>query len=174
MCLTMHMIIPKDVLTNKYYKGIVPAPANFSEVDEDVLAAVKEFPNVIGKSIERYRFREASQELMNLARLGNKYLADEEPWKVIKLDEERVQTIMYVALQISAALSVLSKPFLPFTSDTLQSILNIDENLLINSKILSHLDNENSNLVNRKRIEKNSEIFSIKNREYTFLAYSCA
>jgi methionyl-tRNA synthetase len=117
------------VLTNKYYKGIVPVPANFSEADEDVLAAVKEFPNVIGKSIERYRFREASQELMNLARLGNKYLADEEPWKVIKLDEQRVQTIMYVALQITAALSVLSKPFLPFTSDTLKNILNIDENL---------------------------------------------
>jgi methionyl-tRNA synthetase len=66
---------------------------------------------------------------MNLARLGNKYLADEEPWKVIKLEEERVQTIMYVALQIAAALSVLSKPFLPFTSDTLKNILNIDENL---------------------------------------------
>lgn len=117
------------VLTNKYYKGIVPVPATFSEADEDVLAAVKEFPTIIGKSIERYRFREASQELMNLARLGNKYLADEEPWKVIKLEEERVQTIMYVALQIAGALAVLSKPFLPFTSDTLKNILNIDENL---------------------------------------------
>jgi methionyl-tRNA synthetase len=117
------------VLTNKYYAGIVPAPNNFSEIDEDVLAAVKEFPNTIGKSIERYRFREASQELMNLARLGNKYLADEEPWKVIKLDEERVQTIMYVALQISAALAVVSEPFLPFTSAKLKEILNIDKNL---------------------------------------------
>ena len=113
------------VLTNKYYGGIVPAPNDFSEIDEDVLAAVKEFPNTIGKSIERYRFREASQELMNLARLGNKYLADEEPWKVIKLDEERVQTIMYVALQISAALSVVSEPFLPFTSSKLKGILNL-------------------------------------------------
>ena len=117
------------VLTNKYYEGIVPAPNDFTEVDEDVLAAVKEFPNIIGKSIERYRFREARQELMNLARLGNKYLADEEPWKVIKLDAERVQTIMYVALQISAALAVVSKPFLPFTSDKLKGILNIDETL---------------------------------------------
>jgi methionyl-tRNA synthetase len=117
------------VLTNKYYQGIVPIPNNFTEVDEDVLAAVKEFPNIIGKSIERYRFREASQELMNLARLGNKYLADEEPWKVIKVDEERVQTIMYVALQISAALAVVSEPFLPFTSVKLKSILNIDESL---------------------------------------------
>jgi methionyl-tRNA synthetase len=117
------------VLTNKYYEGIVPTPNDFSNIDEDVLAAVKEFPNTIGKSIERYRFREASQELMNLARLGNKYLADEEPWKVVKLDEARVQTILYVALQISAALAVVSEPFLPFTSAKLKNILNIDTNL---------------------------------------------
>ena len=113
------------VLTNKYYDGQVPLAGEFTEVDEDVLAAVKEFPNTIGKSIERYRFREASQELMSLARLGNKYLADEEPWKVIKLDEERVKTIMYVALQISTALAVLAEPFLPFTSDKLKNILNV-------------------------------------------------
>ena len=117
------------VLTNKYYSGIVPEPNDFTEIDEDVLAAVKEFPNVIGKSIERYRFREASQELMNLARLGNKYLADEEPWKKIKVDAERVQTIMYVALQISTALAVLAEPFLPFTSSKLKGILNVDANL---------------------------------------------
>jgi methionyl-tRNA synthetase len=117
------------VLTNKYYNGIVPAPNDFSEIDEDVLTAIKEFPLTIGKSIERYRFREASQELMSLARLGNKYLADEEPWKVIKLDEERVQTIMYVALQISAALAVVSEPFLPFSATKLKNILNIDANL---------------------------------------------
>jgi methionyl-tRNA synthetase len=117
------------VLTNKYYGGVVPAPNDFSDIDEDTLAAVKEFPNTIGKSIERYRFREASQELMNLARLGNKYLADEEPWKVIKLDEKRVQTILYVALQISAALAVVSEPFLPFTAKKLKGILNIDFHL---------------------------------------------
>jgi methionyl-tRNA synthetase len=117
------------VLTNKYYSGIVPTPNDFTEVDEDVLAAVKEFPNVIGKSVERYRFREASQELMNLARLGNKYLADEEPWKVIKVDEERVQTIMYVALQISAALAVVTEPFLPFTSTKLKGILNLEASI---------------------------------------------
>ena len=117
------------VLTNKYYGGIVPVPNDFSEIDEDILSAVKEFPNIIGKSIERYRFREASQELMNLARLGNKYLADEEPWKVIKVDEERVKTIMYVSLQIATALSVVSEPFLPFTASKLKQILNIDENL---------------------------------------------
>ena len=117
------------VLTNKYYNGIVPEPNDFSEIDEDVLAAIKEFPLTIGKSIERYRFREASQELMSLARLGNKYLADEEPWKVIKLDEERVKTIMYVALQISAALAVVSEPFLPFSAKKLKNILNINASL---------------------------------------------
>ena len=115
------------VLTNKYYQGLVPLPNNFTEIDNTVLAAIKEFPNTIANSIERYRFREASQELMNLARLGNKYLADEEPWKVIKVDEKRVQTIMYVALQISAALAVLSEPFLPFTSQKLKAMLSIGD-----------------------------------------------
>jgi methionyl-tRNA synthetase len=113
------------VLTNKYYDGQVPVAGEFTEVDEDTLAAIKHFPESIGKSIQRYRFREASQELMNLARLGNKYLADEEPWKVIKVDKKRVKTIMYVALQISAALAVVSEPFLPFTSDKLKKMLHI-------------------------------------------------
>ena len=113
------------VLTNKYYGGLVPSAGELREIDQDTLAAIKYFPESIGKSIQRYRFREASQELMNLARLGNKYLADEEPWKVIKVDEERVKTIMYVALQIAAALAVVSEPFLPFTSDKLKKMLNI-------------------------------------------------
>ncbi|HLV70197.1 MAG TPA: methionine--tRNA ligase, partial [Xanthomarina sp.] len=113
------------VLTNKYYSGNVPEPSEFSQVDEETLAAVKAYPAVISSSIERYRFREAGQELMNLARLGNKYLADEEPWKVIKVDEVRTQTIMFVALQISSALATLSEPFLPFTSDKLKAILNM-------------------------------------------------
>jgi methionyl-tRNA synthetase len=116
------------VLTNKYYNGIVPNPSEFSQIDEETLAAVKAYPAVISSSIERYRFREASQELMNLARLGNKYLADEEPWKVIKEDEARTQTIMFVALQIASALSTLSEPFLPFTSDKLKGILNFENN----------------------------------------------
>ncbi|MCK0155677.1 methionine--tRNA ligase [Cellulophaga sp. F20128] len=113
------------VLTNKYYNGVLPTPAAFSEIDIATLAEVKKYPEIISSSLERYRFREAGQELMNLARLGNKYLADEEPWKVIKQDEERVQTIMYVALQIASALAVLSEPFLPFTSTKLKNILNI-------------------------------------------------
>ena len=121
------------VLSNKYYGGVIPEPADFTEVDEDTLAVLKQFPHIIGKSIERYRFREGSQELMNLARLGNKYLADEEPWKVIKEDERRVQTIMYVALQIAAGLAVLSEPFLPFTSDKLKAILNVNSSEIQNS-----------------------------------------
>ncbi|MCF1190144.1 methionine--tRNA ligase [Mangrovimonas sp. AS39] len=111
------------VLTNKYYQGVVPTPAHLTSIDEETLAAVKAYPAVIASSIERYRFREASQELMNLARLGNKYLADEEPWKKIKEDEERTKTIMFVALQIASALAVVSEPFLPFTSDKLKKIL---------------------------------------------------
>ena len=113
------------VLTHKYFNGFVPEPSDFSEDDKDVLEALKDAPRIIGKSIERYRFREGSQELMNLARLGNKYLADEEPWKKIKTDEERVKTIMYVALQIAAGLVVVSEPFLPFTSAKLKKILNV-------------------------------------------------
>lgn len=114
------------VLTHKYYEGHVPQTSSFREIDTQTLNEMKAYPVVIGSSIERYRFREAQGELMNLARLGNKYLADEEPWKTIKTDEERTKTVMYVALQIAAALAVLSEPFLPFTSKKLKAILNYD------------------------------------------------
>ena len=113
------------MLTNKYYDGKVPAAGTLSDVDTETLEQLGKYPDIISSSIERYRFREAGQELMNLARLGNKYLADAEPWKVIKVDEERVKTIMNVALQIAAGLAVLSEPFLPFTSSKLKNILNI-------------------------------------------------
>jgi methionyl-tRNA synthetase len=128
------------VLTNKYYEGIVPAPQppkgelaaegtpNFTDYDNEVLTELKAYPAVISSSIERYRFREALGELMNVARLGNKYLADEEPWKMVKTDPARVQTQMYVALQIAAALSSLCEPFLPFTSKKLLKMLKIDIN----------------------------------------------
>ncbi len=113
------------VLTNKYYEGVVPSPNEFSDVDLRVLTELKAYPAVIASSIERYRFREALGELMNVARLGNKYLADEEPWKMIKTDPERVKTQMYVALQIATALQVLCEPFLPFTSNKLDKMLNL-------------------------------------------------
>lgn len=112
------------VLTHKYYEGIVPSPNELSEVDEQILTELKAYPEVLESSIERYRFREALNEMMNVARLGNKYLADEEPWKLIKENPERVKTQMYVALQIAAALSSLCEPFLPFTSQKLNRILN--------------------------------------------------
>lgn len=115
------------VLSNKYYNGVIPTPNALSEVDEQVLAELKAYPAVIESSIERYRFREALGELMNVARLGNKYLADEEPWKLIKTDEERVKTQMYVALQIAAALSTLAEPFLPFSATKLKNMLNLSE-----------------------------------------------
>ena len=114
------------VLTSKYYNGMAPTPQNFSSEDIAVLKLMKSYPVTISNSIERYRFREASQEFMNLARLGNKFLADAEPWKVIKTDPDRVQTIMYVALQIAAALAVLSEPLLPMSSQKLKTMLNLD------------------------------------------------
>ena len=116
------------VLTNKYYNGVIPQPNKFSEVDQATFTELKAYPAVIASSVERYRFREALGELMNVARLGNKYLADEEPWKIIKENPERVQTQMYVALQIAAALSVLAEPFLPFTTAKLKNILKSENN----------------------------------------------
>ncbi len=112
------------VLTQKYYEGIIPAPNKFSAEDLLVLKELQEIPERISKNIYEYKLREAQAEMMNLARLGNKYLADQEPWKVIKIDEERVKTILYIALQITAALSVASFPFIPDTSKKLQKILN--------------------------------------------------
>ncbi len=113
------------VLTNKYYEGVVPAPNERNEIDSKTLEEMRAYPAVIASSIERYRFREALNELMNLARLGNKYLADEEPWKLIKENPERVKTQMWVALQIATALSILSEPFLPFTSQKLKRMLGV-------------------------------------------------
>ncbi len=123
------------VLTNKYYGGIVPQPGKLSGIDTTTLDELRKFPAILESSIERYRFREASQELLNVARLGNKYLADEEPWKIIKEDEERVKTIMFVALQIASALAILSEPFLPFTSNKLKKILNVTSSARLNDKV---------------------------------------
>jgi methionyl-tRNA synthetase len=113
------------LLTQKYYDGSVPARKNETPEDKETLDKMKAFPAIIGESIERFRFREASQELMNLARLGNKYLADQEPWKLIKVDPERVETIMNIALQIAATLATVSEPFLPHSAQKLRTILNI-------------------------------------------------
>ncbi|MDB3934923.1 methionine--tRNA ligase [Flavobacteriaceae bacterium] len=114
------------VLTHKYYDGVTPSEGTLSQIDIKTLETVRAYPAVIESSIERYRFREAQQELMNIARLGNKYLAEQEPWKTIKTDEQRTKTVMFVALQIASALAILSEPFLPHTSKKLKEMLHIN------------------------------------------------
>lgn len=114
------------VLTHKYYQGVIPELGTPTELEQEVLNKIKEFPTSIGNSIEKFRFREALAEYMNLARLGNKYLTDAEPWKKQKENPEAVKTILHVSLQICAVLSVLGEPFLPFTAKKIQNMLNID------------------------------------------------
>ena len=114
------------VLSHKYFEGKVLMGSALNSSDLEVLQELKEYPLRIGSSIEQYRFREALGELMNLARLGNKYLADAEPWKLIKTDEERVKTILNVGLQVVANLAILSQPFLPFSSEKLFGMLNLE------------------------------------------------
>lgn len=116
------------VLTNKYYDGVVPQASQLSERDQKVLDQIKSFPERIGSSLERFRFRESLNELMALSSIGNKYVAEEglEPWKLVKTAPEQVQNIMYVCLQLTTALATLSEPFLPHTSQKLKDILNFD------------------------------------------------
>ena len=114
------------VLNKKYYDNVVPACGELLAEDKEVLNAIKSYPQMIGSDIENYKFRAASQSMMNLARMGNKYLADAEPWKVIKTDPERVQTILFIALQIASALAVLSEPFIPKTAAKLKASLNFN------------------------------------------------
>ena len=111
------------VLAHKYYQGKVPSMGELNETDNEVLTKMKEFPSIMEKEIENFHFRAYSQEVMNLARLGNKYLADQEPWKLIKIDPKRVETIMFTAIQIAAGLSILSEPLLPFTAQKLKKML---------------------------------------------------
>ncbi|MBT6653812.1 MAG: methionine--tRNA ligase [Flavobacteriaceae bacterium] len=133
------------VLTHKYYDGNCPDLNLLNEVDEKVLDEIYNYPKKIGELIETYKFREAVNTLIDLARLGNKYLADEEPWKLIKTDDfERVKTIMNIALQLSGVLSIICEPFLPNTAIKLRNILNLEsidwnsiskENPIVLSKI---------------------------------------
>ena len=113
------------VLAQKYYQGKVPSKGELNETDNEVLTKLKEFPSIMEKEIQNFHFRAYSQEVMNLARLGNKYLADQEPWKLIKIDPKRVETIMYTAIQIAAGLSILCEPLLPFTAQKLKKMLLI-------------------------------------------------
>lgn len=127
------------VLTHKYYAGKVPVSTGYTKEDILLLEEISKFPAKISASIEQYRFREALGELMNLARMGNKYLADNEPWIVIKTDEKRVQTVMNVSLQISANLAVLMEPFLPFTSKKLSAMLHLSSGLKWNDATRTNL-----------------------------------
>ena len=112
------------VLTQKNFASNVPVANEYTKEDLIVLAEITKFPDRIGNAILNYRFREAQMEMMNLARIGNKYLSDNEPWK--NPDLERVKTILNISLQICANLSILCQPFLPFTSVKLRNMLNLD------------------------------------------------
>jgi methionyl-tRNA synthetase len=114
------------VLTQKYYEGKVPAVINYTDEDKKIIAEINAIPGKVENLIYAYKLRDAQAEVMNLARLGNKYLADNEPWKLIKTDVERVQTIMNIALQITANLSILLQPFLPATAQKLATALHFD------------------------------------------------
>lgn len=114
------------VLTHKYYGGVVPAQGKLTAEDKTLMKEISAFPKRIAASIEAYRFREALAEFMNLARLGNKYLTDQEPWKKFGKEDERVQTILNLSLQICANLGILGEPFLPFTAAKIRKMLNLD------------------------------------------------
>lgn len=115
------------VLTNKYWDGIVPAQNELQDYDKQILNKLKDFPEKIGNSIEKFRFREALAEFMNLARMGNKYLADTEPWKLKKTNERRTETILNISIQIASSLAILSEPFLPFSSSKLKKMLSLED-----------------------------------------------
>lgn len=114
------------VLTQKYFANRVPERGELTDYDKEVLSEIPQIVERVEKSLETFHFRDALKEAMNLARLGNKYLADTEPWKVIKTDEGRVKTILNICLQISANLSTLMEPFMPFSSQKLREFMNID------------------------------------------------
>ncbi|MGB4292608.1 MAG: methionine--tRNA ligase [Bacteroidales bacterium] len=113
------------VLTNNYFSGRVPEPGTLNNPDKEVLDEISRLTKATGEAIENFRFREGLKEAMNLARLGNKYLADTEPWKLIKTDPDRVKTIINISLQITANLSIILEPFLPFSMKKLREWINL-------------------------------------------------
>ncbi|MBQ1979902.1 MAG: methionine--tRNA ligase [Alistipes sp.] len=115
------------VLTQKYYEGAVPTFGELTEYDEQTIAELGGIKSSLESNIENYRFREALKDAMNFARIGNKYLADTEPWKVVKTDPERVKTILNIALQITANVAVAIEPFMPFSSEKILNMLNINK-----------------------------------------------
>ncbi len=113
-------------LTQKYYEGIVPACGELTEYDKQTLDEFKDVKQKVEELLDNFKFRDAQKEAMNLARIGNKYIADSEPWKLIKTDPERVKTIIFISLQLTANLAIAFEPFLPFSSKKLRNMLNID------------------------------------------------
>ncbi|MCF0160633.1 MAG: methionine--tRNA ligase [Bacteroidaceae bacterium] len=114
-------------LTQKYYEGIVPACGELTDYDKETLAEFKDVKQKVEALLENFKFRDAQKEAMNLARIGNKYIADMEPWKVIKSDPERVKTIIYISLQLTANLAIAFEPFLPFSSQRLREMICMEE-----------------------------------------------
>jgi methionyl-tRNA synthetase len=114
------------VLTQKYYDGLVPERGELHDIDKETLATLAELPCKVSDALKNYKFRDALAGMMEIARLGNKYLADTEPWKVIKVDEERVKTIMNIAIQITGTLSIACEPFIPFTAAKLYEQLSLE------------------------------------------------
>ena len=113
-------------LTQKYYDGVVPACGELTEYDRQTLDEVKDVKAKVEELLDAFKFRDAQKEAMNLARIGNKYIADSEPWKVVKTDPERVKTIIYISLQLTANLAIAFEPFLPFSSEKLRKMLNME------------------------------------------------
>ena len=113
-------------LTKKYYNGVVPECGELTDVDKATLAEFADVKKEVERLLDNFKFREAQKEAMNLARIGNKYIADEEPWKVIKTDPERVKTIIYISLQLTANLAIAFEPFLPFSSKKLRAMINME------------------------------------------------
>ncbi|MBQ2340739.1 MAG: methionine--tRNA ligase subunit beta, partial [Bacteroidaceae bacterium] len=113
-------------LTQKYYNGIVPECGELTDTDKATLDEFKDVKQDVEKLLDNFKFRDAQKEAMNLARIGNKYIADEEPWKVIKTDPERVKTIIYISLQLTANLAIAFEPFLPFSSKKLREMINME------------------------------------------------
>ena len=159
------------VLTKKYYKGVTPSRNNLLEVDLELLKTIKETPENIAQAVRSFRFRDAQGEAMKLARAGNKYLADTEPWKLIKTDPERVKTIMNISLQITANLAIVFEPFMPKKALELAELLNINlprwdqagKDQLINE---NHIINEPRILFQKIEDEKiDEQIKKLKNQD---------
>jgi methionyl-tRNA synthetase len=140
------------VLINKYWEGKIPTQNQLDSYDKDVLKKIDFIEEKISNSIEKFKFRDSLSELINLARIGNKYLADKEPWKLKSTDERATQTIMNIAAQIAGSLAILSEPFLPFSSQKLKEMMNITH--------LSWQNNSATIFVEGHQINKASHLFN--------------